>query len=96
MASNPYELRWEVYTRAEDLLKERYEAEVLAYESRKEQGLETGKYPSFPSESLIYATAQNMKNWYEDREFDIKSLDFTPYSHSILTKEEQEKLKRGD
>ena len=53
MASNPYELRWEVYTRAEDLLKERYEAEVLAYESRKEQGLETGKYPSFPSESLI-------------------------------------------
>ena len=68
MAANPYELRWEVYTRAEDLLKERYEAEVTAYDANREAGLDTGPHPRFSSEDDIYATAQRMKDWYENCE----------------------------
>tara|TARA_B100001094_G_C17832231_1_gene623774 strand:+ start:138 stop:347 length:210 start_codon:yes stop_codon:yes gene_type:complete len=68
MASNPYELRWEVYSRAEDLLRERYSCEVSAWNEKKEAGIEPGTYPLFPSDDEIYAAAQRMKDWYEFKE----------------------------
>ena len=39
MAANPYELRWEVLTRAEDLLRTRFDSEVTAWEAKKKQEL---------------------------------------------------------
>ena len=68
MASNPYELRWEVYSRAEDLLRERYSCEVCAWNEKKEAGIEPGNYPAFPSDDEIYTAAQRMKDWYEFKE----------------------------
>ena len=68
MASNPYELRWEVYTHAEDLLRTRFDSEVTAWEAKKAAGLAPGTYPTFPSDDAIYAAAQRMKDWYENSE----------------------------
>tara|TARA_B100000902_G_scaffold223016_1_gene211864 strand:- start:244 stop:447 length:204 start_codon:yes stop_codon:yes gene_type:complete len=65
MASNPYEQRWEVYNRAEDLLRNRYEAESYAWREKKEAGIDPGDFPEFPTDDAIYQTAQRMKDWYE-------------------------------
>ena len=50
MAANPYELRWEVLTRAEDLLRTRFDSEVTAWEAKKEAGIDPANYPSFPTD----------------------------------------------
>ncbi len=68
MATNPYELRWEVLSRAEDLLRTRFDAEVTAWEAKKEAGIEPGTYPIFPSDDNIYDAAERMKKWYENKE----------------------------
>jgi hypothetical protein len=66
MAANPYELRWEVLTRAEDLLRTRFDSEVTAWEAKKEAGIDPETYPSFPTDDEIYAAAARMKKWYEN------------------------------
>ena len=68
MAANPYELRWEVLTRAEDLLRTRFDSEVTAWEAKKEAGIDPETYPSFPTDDEIYAAAERMKKWYENTE----------------------------
>ena len=66
MAANPYELRWEVLTRAEDLLRTRYESEVTAWNEKKDAGIDPKNYPSFPTDDEIYVAAERMKKWYEN------------------------------
>ena len=66
MAANPYGLRWEVLTRAEDLLRTRFDSEVTAWEAKKEAGIDPENYPSFPTDDEIYAAAERMKKWYEN------------------------------
>lgn len=65
MATNPYELRWELFQNAESRLVNRYHAEADRWNSLTEKGEEAGRYPDYPSEEEIFALANQMKQFIE-------------------------------
>ncbi len=67
MPSNPYEMRWETYTRAEDLLTNRFNSLQLKYNDLVEKGKEPGEYPEFPTDDDIFNLAQRMRNYVADK-----------------------------
>ena len=67
MPSNPYEMRWETYTRAEDLLTNRFDSLQSKYNDLVEKGQQPGDYPEFPTDDEIFALAQRMRSYIADR-----------------------------
>tara|TARA_B100001113_G_C20975818_1_gene563866 strand:- start:570 stop:773 length:204 start_codon:yes stop_codon:yes gene_type:complete len=65
--ANPFEMRWEHYTRAEDLLKEEYNSMKDRYDTLRESGEDPGDYPLFPSADKIFSLASRMKDFTESK-----------------------------
>ena len=65
MATNPYELRWELFQNAESRLVDRYHAAESRWDRLTEQGVDAGEYPTYPTEEEIFELATAMKKFIE-------------------------------
>jgi len=65
MATNPYEMRWELFQNAECRLMSRHDAQVTRWQTLQESGEENGPYPDFPTEDDILEVANQMRRFIE-------------------------------
>ena len=65
MATNPYELRWELFQSAEMRVTKRHDEAVLRWQSLTEKGEDAGPYPEFPTEQEILEVANMMRHFIE-------------------------------
>jgi hypothetical protein len=65
MATNPYELRWELFQSAEMRVTKRHDEAVLRWQSLTEKGEDAGPYPEFPTEQEILEVANTMRHFIE-------------------------------
>lgn len=63
MASNPYEMRWELLQRAEERLINRYQAQADRYNILLEKGEDPGDFPEYPSDVDIHLLAKSMNSF---------------------------------
>ncbi len=65
MATNPYELRWELFQNAEFRVTKRHDEAVLRWTALTEKGEDAGPYPEFPTEKEILKVANTMRHFIE-------------------------------
>ena len=71
MASNPYELRWELLQQAETRLMNRYQAEETRYSVLVEKGEDPGEYPKYPTDYQIHSLAMQMNAFISGNNLEV-------------------------